>query len=116
MSLTLQRIALASVAFCALACVARADEASDQKLFQKVMNRLLNSDLLLKKYPEKFVFPPKAFIKPKSEKEVNAYASSHKVHGAEFDEKTGKIRPVVMVTQGLLNQVIKSDENSLAVI
>lgn len=96
--------------------LARGDEADDEKLFQKVMNRMLKCDLFVNEYPDKFVYPPKAFIKPKSAKEINAYASAHKAHGAERDEKTGKIRPVVMVTKGLLDQVIRADENSLAVV
>jgi len=99
-----------------LAASAQADEAEDAKLFKKVMNRLLKNDLFVKEYPDKFVYPPKAFIKPNSAKEMNAYASAAKVHGAEIDEKTDKNRPVVMITQGLMEKVIKGDENSLAVI
>jgi len=81
------------IALCVLAPSARGDEKSDEKLFQKVMNRMLKCDLFRKEYPDKFVYPPKSFIKPNSSKEMNAYASAHKAHGAEFDDKTGKIRP-----------------------
>jgi tetratricopeptide (TPR) repeat protein len=94
----------------------RADEAEDKKLFEKVMKRLLKNDAFVREYPEKFVYPPRAFIKPKSEKEFNAYASAHKLCGAEEDPKTGKIRPVVMITQGFLDRIVKGDEHSLAVI
>jgi tetratricopeptide (TPR) repeat protein len=109
-------LALAAVVFGLHTEPVRADESTDEQLFQKVMKRLLKSDLFVRDYPDKFAFPPKAFIKPKSAKEMNAYASAAKVHGAEFDEKTKKIRPVVMITQGFMDKVIQGDENSLAVI
>lgn len=97
-----------------LTSVGRAQE--DEQLFEKVMKRLLASDVVKESYPSKFSWPPKHFIKPSSEKEVNAYASSHKVAGATIDDATKKVRPVVMVTQGMLQRIIKGDENSLAVI
>jgi tetratricopeptide (TPR) repeat protein len=107
---------LSVLTVCLLATAARADESDDEKMFGKVMQRLLKNDTFVAEYPAQFAYPPKAFIKPKSIREVNAYASAHKLHGAEPDDKTGKIRPVVMVTQGLLKEVIKGDEISLAII
>ena len=111
-----RRIALLAVPFLMLATSTRADDVEDEKLFTKVMNRLLKNELFIREYPEKFVYPPKAFIKPNSVKEMNAYASAAKVHGAVIDDKTEKVRPVVMITQGFMEKVIQGDENSLAVI
>jgi hypothetical protein len=79
------------------ACL-HADEAENEKLLAKVMTRLMSADMVSKEYPKKFDWPPKFFVKPKSKREVNAYASAHKLHGATLDEKTGKIRPVVMAS------------------
>ncbi|MBM3995767.1 MAG: hypothetical protein FJ303_16690 [Planctomycetes bacterium] len=93
-----------------------ADDVADKKLFDKVMDRLVKNELFVKEYPGKYVFPPRSFIKPNSAKEFNAYASAHKAHGAEHDEKAGKIRPVVLITQGFMEKVIAGDEQSLAVI
>jgi tetratricopeptide (TPR) repeat protein len=95
---------------------ARAGEADDAKLFDKVMQRLLSTDQVHRRYPAKYAWPPKYFVKPESAKEVNAYASAHKSHGAVVDERSGKVRPVVMVTEGMLARIIEGDENSLAVI
>lgn len=94
----------------------RADENDDEKLFQKVMHRLLSTDVADTEYPKKYFWPPQYFIKPKSQNEFNAYASAHKLAGAAVQEKTGKVRPVVMITQGFMKKVIRSDENLLAVI
>jgi hypothetical protein len=91
-------------------------QKDDSRLFSTVMDRLLSSDRVVRGYPEKYAWPPKYFIKENSAKEVNAYASAHKSHGAKIDEKTGKLRPVVMVTEGMLKEIIQGDENSLAVI
>jgi predicted Zn-dependent protease len=98
---------------------AKKDEAvsaADQKLFTKVMDRLLHSDLAIKEYPKQFAFPPRAFVKPHSADEVNAYASASPFWGAVLGEEGEKSRPVVMVTQGMLKEIVKGDENSLAVI
>jgi tetratricopeptide (TPR) repeat protein len=95
---------------------ALADDSPEEALFRKVMDRLLSSDLVKRAYPTKYAWPPKAFVKKGSPREINAYASAYKGHGATVDEKTGKLRPVVMATEGILKQVVKGDENSLAVI
>src|SRR5439155_4829708 len=47
---------------------------------------------------------------------VNAFAPASPVLGASLDESSGKVRPIVMVTEGMLREVIKGDENSLAII
>jgi tetratricopeptide (TPR) repeat protein len=114
---------LISAAAIALICsgglapsVCRADDKDDEKLFQKVMQRLLSSDIVAEAYPRKYYWPPKYFIKPDSEKEINAYASASERSGAEVESRSGKVRPVVTVTQGMLRQLVKGDENSLAVI
>src|ERR1700730_12026278 len=96
--------------------VARAQKTADEKLFHNVMNRLLSSEVVKTNYPAKYIWPPIYFIKKNSEKELNAYATAAKVLGATIDEKSGKIRPVVMITQGYMKQVVKGDENILAVI
>jgi Zn-dependent protease with chaperone function len=93
-----------------------AQETTDEQLFQKVMNRLMKTDLFVREYPSKFVYPPKTFIKPKSLKELNAYATASKAYGAIVDDKTGKIQPAVMITEGYLKVIVKGDENSLGVI
>src|SRR5205807_3711630 len=67
-------------------------------------------------YPSKYLWPPKQMIMPDSEDIINAFASSSKLHGAAVDDKSGKLRPVVMVTKGMLKHIVKGDENSLAVI
>jgi tetratricopeptide (TPR) repeat protein len=95
---------------------ARPQSEADTKLFQKVMDRLLSTDNVKRAYPEEYAWPPKYFVKPKSAKEVNAYASAHPGWGAETDKKSGKLRPIVCATEGILREVIKGDEDSLAVI
>src|SRR4051812_24479805 len=97
---------LAAACFCLTAGL-RGEEPADAKLFDKVMKRLLSSPIAVREYPKKFAWPPKAMIKPKSKDEINAYAAAHPVWGATFDTKSKKIRPVVMVTEGMLKQVIK---------
>src|SRR5947207_587761 len=108
------------VALACLLCLGlgtvRAEEKTDEQIFRKVMGRLLNNDLAQREYPGKYAWPPRYLVKPNSQKEINAYASAATVHGAEVDEKSGKVRPVVMVTQGMLKELIRGDENSLAVI
>lgn len=99
-----------------LVCPVRGTEPSEEKLFEKVMARLLAADLVQREYPSKFAWPPRYIVKPDSTKEVNAYASAAPVVGAQRDAKTGKLRPIVLVTEGMLREVIKGDENSLAVI
>lgn len=93
-----------------------AGEAAHEKLFQNVMARLLATDLVRKEYPDKYVWPPKFFIKADSAKELNAYATAHEKLGAVYERDVGKIRPVVMITEGYLKQVVKGDENVLAAI
>src|SRR5581483_8267949 len=109
-------LGLCSALLLGLEDVGRANAQDDQKFFDKVMNQLLSTDLVRREYPDKYSFPPKFFIKPSSEQELNAYASSHERHGATFDPDQRKIRPVVMVTQGYLHKVIKGDEAILAAI
>jgi hypothetical protein len=94
----------------------RADDAGDEKLFNQVMSRLLSSKIASVDYPSKYVWPPKYFIKPDSKRELNAYATAHPKLGAVLDKKSGKVRPVAMITQGFMKEVIKGDENILAVI
>jgi tetratricopeptide (TPR) repeat protein len=91
-------------------------QKDDARMFATVMERLLSSDRVLRGYPQKYAWPPRHFIKEDSAKEVNAYASAHKSHGATLDKESGKVRPVVMVTEGMLKEIIQGDENSLAVI
>jgi len=93
-----------------------AGDDADEKLFRKVMARILSTDLARKEYPDKYVWPPKHFIKPDSVKELNAYATASEKLGAEFDSASGKIRPVVMITEGYLKNVVKGNENVLAAI
>jgi predicted Zn-dependent protease len=94
----------------------RADDAEDEKLFNQVMARLVSSKIASVDYPGKYIWPPKYFIKPDSKKELNAYATAHPKLGAVVDKKAGKIQPVVMITQGFMKEIIKGDENVLAVI
>src|SRR5688572_28149119 len=107
---------LSCIVFGCFAAPVGADEAEDEKLFQTVMNRLMKNEVFVREYPDKFAYPPKAFIKPKSLKEMNAYASAHKAWGAEIDEKSGKIRPIITITQGYMERIVQGDETSLAVI
>jgi tetratricopeptide (TPR) repeat protein len=116
MSGTWARYSLPAILLLLWTAAGRADDAADQKMFEGVMKRLLGTDIVRKEYPKKYAWPPKWFIKPNSRKELNAYASAAKVHGAELDEKTGDPTPVVMITQGYLKEVVKGDENVLAVI
>lgn len=116
MRLIIRALVAATIVFCAVPAILRADEADDEKLFHRVMGRLMKNEAFVREYPEKFAYPPKTFIKPKSAKELNAYASAHPAFGAEFDEKAGKIRPVVMITQGYMASVVKGDETALAII
>lgn len=95
---------------------APADDTADDKLLDKVMQRLLSTDILSDAYPAKYYWPPKHFVKPDSVKELNAYATASPRLGAVVNEKTGKVRPVVMITQGYMKKVVKGDENLLAVI
>jgi len=95
---------------------ARADDASDKKMFERVMSRLLGTDIAAREYPAKYLWPPRHMVMPKSDDIVNAFASNSEMMGAQFDKKTKKIQPVVTVTEGMLREVIKGDENSLAVI
>jgi tetratricopeptide (TPR) repeat protein len=93
-----------------------ADDASDKKMFERVMKRLLATDIAAREFPSKYQWPPRHMILPESDKIVNAFASASDPLGAQLDEKTKKVRPVVAVTEGMLREVIKGDENSLAVI
>lgn len=93
-----------------------ADDASDKKMFERVMSRLLTTDIVAREYPNKYLWPPRHQIMPDSDKIVNAFASASEAVGAQFDEKANKMRPIVTVTQGMLREIIKGDENSLAVI
>jgi tetratricopeptide (TPR) repeat protein len=107
--------------WCAFFCFgtvpdASADEKADEEIFAKVMSRLLASDLAAREYPSKYTWPPQYKIMPKSEKMINAFATASPLMGATVDEKSKKIHPMVMATRGLLHEVIKGDENSLAVI
>ncbi|MBM4070250.1 MAG: hypothetical protein FJ271_15040 [Planctomycetes bacterium] len=108
-------LVVASIFFLVVA-PARADEKDDNKLFQRVMQRLLSSELADKEYTRKFFWPPHYFIKPQSKNEVNAYATAHKEFGATVDAKSGKIKPVVMVTEGFLAKVVKGNEDVLAAV
>ncbi len=110
------RLLLSLSVLCLLPAVVKADGDADEKLFQSVMKRLMNNEVFVREYPDKFAYPPKAYIKPKSSQEMNAYASAHRAHGAEVDAKSGKIRPVVMITQGFMDKIVCGDEHSLAVI
>jgi tetratricopeptide (TPR) repeat protein len=94
----------------------RADEKDDEKLLAKVMNLLLATEQVGDDYPKKYFWPPKYYIKPDSTREMNAYATASKNFGATVEEKSGKVRPVVMITQGFMKNLIKGDENLLAVI
>jgi tetratricopeptide (TPR) repeat protein len=91
-------------------------EGPDDKLFAKVMGRLLASDLAATEYPKKYVWPPHCKVMPESDAIVNAFATAAPELGATFDQSAGKIRPIVLVTKGMLKQIVKGDENSLAVI
>lgn len=94
--------------------LARAGDADDEGFFSKVMSRLLSTDLVKKEYQRKYHWPPKYFIKPSSAKELNAYATASEKLGAVVED--GKIRPVVMITEGYMKKVVKGDENVLAAI
>jgi predicted Zn-dependent protease len=80
------------------------------------MDRLLNTDLAVKEYPGKYLWPPKYMVMPQSAKIINAFATASESNGATFDKQAGKIRPVVMVSTGMLKEIVRGDENSLAVI
>ncbi|MFO0968648.1 MAG: M48 family metalloprotease [Gemmataceae bacterium] len=86
----------------------------DEKLFNKVMARLLSADLVRKEYPDKYLWPPKYFVKPDSAKELNAYATAHVKLGAIIED--GKTRPVVMMTEGYLTKLVKGNENICAAV
>jgi tetratricopeptide (TPR) repeat protein len=94
----------------------RADRVADEKLFHSVMSRLLSSDLVAKNYPSKYAWPPECLIKSSSQRELNAYASASQKLGAKVDAATGKLRPVVLITEGYMARVVKGDENLLAVV
>ena len=89
----LRTIVVSQVALAVLLCLSSAAPAqeknSDEKMFDKVMSWLLKNDTVIAAYPSRFAFPPKAFIKAKSAKELNASASASKFHGADFDAKSG---------------------------
>jgi Zn-dependent protease with chaperone function len=89
---------------------------SDEDMFKDVMTRLVNTELLRSSYPAKYAFPPKYLIKPDSAKEMNAYASVHPKLGAEMDPDTRKMRPVALITQGYMREIVKGDEGILAAI
>src|SRR5262245_45741763 len=87
------RFSLPAIFVVLWATTARTDDAADQKMFEGVMKRLLGTDIVRKEYPKKYAWPPKWFIKPNSRKELDAYASAAKIHGAELDNKTGELTP-----------------------
>lgn len=111
----MRHLSLAALLCTVIPSLLQAQEDSDEKLFHRVMSRLLATDLVKAEYPSKYAFPPKYFVKP-GLKELNAYATAHEKLGAVIDPETRKIRPVVMITEGYLKQVVKGDENVLAAI
>ena len=84
---------------------------AEQKMFHEVMDRLMQTSQVRDSYPKDFAWPPRAFIKPDSAREFNAYASAY----GEKDEK-GKIPAMVTITEGFLAGIIKGDPNVLAAI
>ena len=70
------RIAGACLGCALLLAAGRAaeQEDADAKLFEKVMKRMLSTDLVKRSYPTKFAWPPKYLVKPSSAREINAAA------------------------------------------
>ncbi len=87
--------------------------SAEEKLFKEVVERLLATELVRKKYPTKFIFPPIYKVKL-GVKETNAYAAASPKMGAELDARTGKIRPIIMATEPYMTSIIEGNPDILA--
>lgn len=82
----------------------------DRKLFRDVMDRLLQTDLVRKHFPAHAVWPPKAYIQPRSAKVFNAFA------GPVGRDKSGKTLLRAFITEGYMQKVIQGDADVLAAV
>jgi predicted Zn-dependent protease len=83
----------------------------DKKLFQTVMDRLLQSDRVRNNYPSEFLWPPQVFIKPQTKDKFNAIATC-----CGYDVASGKRLVCLYITEGYLDKVVIDDEDILAAI
>ena len=89
------------------------EESSDRKMLDKVVGRLLAVERVRKGYPAKFAWPP-AYTFSERGGEVNAYATASPQLGAVKDADSGKIRPILIVTEGFMKKIVQGDEHVLA--
>jgi tRNA A-37 threonylcarbamoyl transferase component Bud32/tetratricopeptide (TPR) repeat protein len=83
----------------------------DRKLFQQVMDRLLQTDQVRKNFPAQYAWPPKVYIQPRSAKTFNAFAGPY-----GKDAAGDKILVRAFITEGYLNKIIQDDDDILAAI
>lgn len=82
----------------------------DRKLFRDVMDRLLQTDLVRRSYPAQAVWPPRAYIQPRSARTFNAFA------GPMGRDKSGKTLFRAFITEGYMNKIIQGDADVLAAV
>lgn len=82
----------------------------DRKLYRDVMDRLLQTDLVRKQYPVNAVWPPRAYIQPRSAKSFNAFA------GPMGRDKSGRTLLRAFITEGYMQKVIQGDADVLAAV
>jgi predicted Ser/Thr protein kinase len=86
-------------------------DKKDKALFNKVLDRLIASELVRANYPSKYLWPPAHDVAPNSADEFNAYAERLGV-----DAATNKIKVRAWMTQGYMRQIVQGDEEILAAI
>ncbi|MFO0867035.1 MAG: protein kinase [Gemmataceae bacterium] len=86
---------------------------SDQNMLDKVVSRLLAVERVRRGYPAKFAWPPLHALS-KGIGDANAYATASPQMGAVKDAESGKIRPILIVTEGFMKKIVQGDEHVLA--
>jgi len=89
------------------------EESSARKLLDKVVGRLLAVERVRKGYPAKYAWPPLHTLADR-DADVNAYATASTQLGAVKDAESGKMRPILIVTQGFMKKIVQEDEHVLA--
>src|SRR5262249_5243236 len=95
-----------------------------QKMFQEVMAKLLQTNLVRKNWPAEFVWPPKVYIVPRAVAiqtrggEFNAMAGgwdpvAKQVH---IDPVSKKVSAHAFITEGYMNKIVQEDAEILAAI
>lgn len=84
---------------------------ADTKLFNEVMEKLLATARVKNQYPDKYVWPPRYYVIPNSDKQFNAYA------GPEgYDPVLNKTRVRCIMTRGYLEKIVQGNPEICAAI